>query len=425
MTPPDFPRAPSLSLWTILGTSLLFFLFVAWLATYQIEEVTKVSGTLEPTVGNAPVQFPTGGVIIGLEVAEGQPVKRGDALIQIESLNANDTADSLKQQILVLEAQRVRMAALAAQKLLSDTDFGSLPLDLRTNQRQLWAEEMASYRSSLAVYDSQKASLSLQIREKQAEIAALNRDLTLVTEETTIQNNLAKEGMTSRTQLITLERELESLGARQKALPLSVKQLQEDYRGAASKEQEFIQNHIRDYRKELTRIDEELGVLRAKAASDAKLSSHLTLSSPIDGRVSGLLKRRNGEVVAPNELIMEIIPDNQAFVANLKIPPASVGYLTPGLPTTIVLDAYAQEPRAMLKGSLKELSAASHLDEKGQPFYRASVAIDAKGLALNRGTFALLSGMSLKCQIHTGQRTLLQFIFNSIIKSSTDAFRER
>lgn len=172
MKPAEFPRRPSLSLWTMGTTSVLFFLFVAWLGTYQVEEVTKVAGSLEPTVGNAPIQFPAGGVIVDLAVAEGQRIKRGDALLRIDSLSANDTVDSLREQILILESQRIHLEALTLGRRLTRAQLAGVRGDLAENQLNLYAGETASYQASLEVFRTQKASLDLQVRERKAELVA-------------------------------------------------------------------------------------------------------------------------------------------------------------------------------------------------------------------------------------------------------------
>lgn len=421
----DFPRKPRLGLWTLIASTLFLILFVAWLGVYQVEEVTRVPGILEPSVGNAPIQFPSSGIITDLLVKDGQKVTKGEILLRINSLGAADTVDSIKEQIAVLAAQRVRMDALANDKDLTTSALAAIRPSLRDNQLQLFQGEMGSYRASLDVFDNQKRSLGLQIQEKQAEIKALESDLKLANEELGIQNNLAKEGITSRTQLITLERELEALKAKRENLPVTIQQLQEDFQVIESKRREFIQNHFRDYRKEMARIDEELAVLRTRVASGQKANQHLELTSPIDGVVTGLTKRRSGESVTSNERIMEIVPEFQKFQASLRIPSQSIGYLTVGLPATIVLDAYVQEPKATLRGVLLELSIASQLDEKNTPYYRGSVSIDGFQLELNQGNFPLLSGMSLKSQIITGRRTILEYMLNTIIRSSSEAFRER
>lgn len=421
----EFPTKPRLSFWTLIVAAILFSLFVVWTAVYQVEELTRVPGTMEPRLGVAPIQIPQGGVIVDLPARNGQEVKAGDLLVRLEATGGVESVDSLTEQLAVLQAQKRRLQGLVQGRFPDLADFSKRYPDLARNQLQLYQNEMTAFRASLEVYRSQLNALGLSKAEREAELAGLRRQVNLLQEEKQIKENLAREGMSNRTELIALEREEQAVLSRLEQLPLTLQRMEEDVRQVEAKRAEYVQNLERDYARNLARIDEEIRVLQAQMDSSIRNRQLLEIRSPIDGLVNGLRKKRSGELARANEQIMEIIPEESAYLAVIRIPSTSMGYLQPGLSVQVTVDAYRNEPRARMSGTLEELSGSSLLDDSGKPYYEGTVRVDARQLSLERGKFPIISGMTINCAISTGKRSLLQYLLNTILQSYNDAFKER
>ena len=67
--------------WTLIGGTTFG---LAWLAIAKTEEIVVSAGKLEPSGGVVEIQLPIGGVADDIMVKEGQRIKKGQVLIQLD-----------------------------------------------------------------------------------------------------------------------------------------------------------------------------------------------------------------------------------------------------------------------------------------------------------------------------------------------------
>ena len=88
--------------WTLIGTSLFG---LAWLALARTEEIVVASGQLEPIGSVQDIQMPVGGVADQILVAEGDRVKVGQVLMQLDTEASEQQRLSLEQSIKLKQEQ--------------------------------------------------------------------------------------------------------------------------------------------------------------------------------------------------------------------------------------------------------------------------------------------------------------------------------
>ncbi|MEP2266925.1 MAG: HlyD family type I secretion periplasmic adaptor subunit, partial [Marinomonas sp.] len=170
----------------------------------------------------------------------------------------------------------------------------------------------------------------------------------------------------------------------------------------------------------------ELNTLRQnyKAAQDQL--TRTVLVSPMRGIVNNLSVTTIGGVVRPGEEILQIIPLDEELFVEARVSPKDIAGVRPGQDATIKLSAYDYTIFGSLKGEVKLISADTFKDERkqdGDPHYKVTLRVDVANLSDRQRSIAIRPGMQAEVELHTGSKTVLQYLMKPLYKSR-EAFRE-
>ena len=147
--------------------------------------------------------------------------------------------------------------------------------------------------------------------------------------------------------------------------------------------------------------------------------------SPRDGVVINLAVTTLGSVIGPGDTVMEIVPSDALYTVETKIDPKDIDVVASGASTLIKLTSYKQRITPTLDGTVINVSADSLFDEKrGESYYSADIRIEPKSLA-KYPQLRLYPGMPADVMIISDSRTVVEYLFQPVIESFQNAFREK
>ena len=159
-----------------------------------------------------------------------------------------------------------------------------------------------------------------------------------------------------------------------------------------------------------------------------------TLLSPVNGVVKTIRANTVGGVVQPGAPVMELLPLGPRVLVEARVKPADIGFVRTGQAVKVKLSAYDYTIYGSLEGTVVSISpdAIGDPDKATLPegtWYRAMVRADPGGLQKEKGQkggkpLSVLPGMTGSVEIRTGQRSVLAFVLQPMLKSQ-EAFRER
>ena len=150
------------------------------------------------------------------------------------------------------------------------------------------------------------------------------------------------------------------------------------------------------------------------------------IRSPIDGVVKNLRFNTIGGVVRPGEAIMEIVPIGDKLVIQARLSPIDRGYVQEGQKAVVKISTYDFVRYGGLTGQVAQIAADTNTDSAtGQPYYEVIVRTDKTFLGDKAGEFPITPGMQATVDIHTGSRSVLNYLIKPILKLRHEAFRER
>lgn len=147
------------------------------------------------------------------------------------------------------------------------------------------------------------------------------------------------------------------------------------------------------------------------------------IAAPVSGIVVGLSVHTVGAVIRPGEVLMEIVPDEDSLVVEVRLQPQDIDSVTVNQQADVQLSAFSQRELGKIPGKVIYVAADRRDDERtGQPYFIARVELDQTFPALQELT--LTPGMPAEAFINTGSRTPFKYLVGPLTDSFGRAWRE-
>jgi HlyD family secretion protein len=159
------------------------------------------------------------------------------------------------------------------------------------------------------------------------------------------------------------------------------------------------------------------------AAED--LLNRIDIRAPATGIVNQLSVHTIGGVVAPGEVIMEIVPDTDELEIEARLPPQDIDQVRRGQTTYVRLSAFNQRTTPQLKGFVSYVSAdLTHDKQSNASYYTVRVTLPGEERHRLSG-LQLMSGMPAEVFFQTGSRSMMSYLFKPITDQFQRMFTER
>lgn len=366
-------------------TAAFFVIAFTWSAFANLDEVSVGAGRVVPSSQVQQIQNLEGGILADLPVAEGQVVDKNEVLLRIDDTRFTST---------YRESYMKRLSLLAAVARLSAETQGGRPVFPADVVR----DAPNFVRSESELYVSRRNSL-------ETSIAGQRRSLELATQELRMSEPLVQKGAISEVEILRLRRQVNDLRA-------SI----DDRRN----------KFVADANEELARNRAELSGLTEAVVGMQDRVARTVVRSPMRGVVKKLNITTIGAVIQPGASIMEIVPLEDTLLIEAQMKPDDIGFIHPGLDAMVKITAFDYSIYGGLRGKVELVSADSMVDDKkGVTFYKVLVRTQSATLHHNGKDFPIIPGMTAQVDVLTGQKTVLDYLLQPVMKARERALRER
>jgi len=405
---------------------VLLTVVLTWSFFAQLDETAISEGQVVPQGKVKVIQHLEGGIIEQLFVAEGDTVKEGDRLLQ---LNLASTGANKEELQVRLDAQLLIRARLLAEaegsELAFPDDVAKRRPTLVGSQRQAFDARKRELNSQMTVLKEQVKQKELEVQELTAKIKAVTRNHKLASERLKMSKSLLSEGLTAKMAHLELEAEVESLDGEMKSLAPALPKTKAAVAEVTQRLQEGEIKFRREAREELGKTEQEIARVQELLQRATEVGSRAEIKSPLDGVVKNLKFTTIGGVVRPGDPIMEIVPTGEQLVIQAKLNPTDRGYVTEGQSTMVKISTYDFARYGGLKGTVIQVAPDSTTDEKGNVFFRVIVQTEKNYLGQSEGSLPIVPGMQASVEIHTGKKSVMDYLIKPVLKLKEEAFRER
>ena len=132
-----------------------------------------------------------------------------------------------------------------------------------------------------------------------------------------------------------------------------------------------------------------------------------------------------GGVVRAGEPVVDIVPQGDMLIIEAKLATQDIGFVQSGQLAKVTLASADAQRFGGLEGKVISVSPDTLLTPEGSPFYKVRIQTDSDHFQRGEERYNLFPGMQVIANIHTGNRTVFQYLFQPFIDSMDDAMRER
>ncbi|MCF8209308.1 MAG: HlyD family type I secretion periplasmic adaptor subunit [Rhodoferax sp.] len=406
--------------------ALCMLLVLVWAGFFTLDVASLSLGEVVSSSQTKQVQHLEGGIVRSILVREGQSVKMGDPLIELERIASESDMGELETQIAYLRIKSIRLEAQIAGQ--STPQF---PPDLLKafpkqvqNARELMQSQSVRVGGNIQAQSNKVTQRSAELSELAARKQFTQSKLNLLREQLAINEKLMKEGLANQYEQLNLLKEEQALVGALAEVEASIRRVvaaesQESasLRAMSSGEQGSLQSELADTRKQLSELQE-----RSLKFSDRQ--KRLQVLAPIDGTVLRLNIVTEGGVVAPGGVLLSLVPSNDPLVIETQLPVGDIGLVKSGQKVRIELVSGTARGFPPISGTLAYVSADRVLEPNREPYYRARIVPAQDHFTRGELRYPLVPGVRVSASILIGHRSVLDFLIDPLRAGARNALTE-
>lgn len=435
-----------------------------WAMLSKVDETGSARGSIEPQGATLKLDSQADGRVTSVRVKEGDKVKAGQILLDIESNILQTQLQQAQAKLSGLQNQRSQFDVLKNQLQLS--------LNVQEQQNQSQAlEKMSQVNQAKQNLDAKQSTYNLQKLEKQALVnqaqqqikasqdaqkSAISR-LSIDSRQVERFSKLINEGAVSATQVDQLQKEQEEskhlyekaisdvkqsqlrLTEEQNRYQTTLNQLESDIKQARLRLQEEEnsyrslqqagtlallrnQQQLKDLQTKIAGLESQIAQTKSQIVSLKLQLQQRIVRSPVDGMIFDLPIDKPGSVVQPGQRIAQIAPENTPLILKAEMPSTQSGFLKEGMPVKIKFDAYPFQDYGVVAGRVDWVSPDSKVTQSNQgntQNFELKISLDHPYIQSGNKRILLTPGQTATAEVIIRQRRVIDYILDPFKKLQT------
>ena len=374
---------------------------LAWALLGHTEIIVNAAGRIVPRGQSKTVAVLETARVRALHVEEGQAVRAGDLLIELDTRLSDGDLQAAEQARTQAELQIARAGAL-----LQALDSGRAPAlpslpgadpgRLRTEHRHL-LDQWADLQARLARLDTEirrcsaELPLATQRAHDYAELAR-SRD---VAQHAWIEKEQAR---------LELESQLAGARAQRAAVVAELRTATQNTRQEAQRQLDAAQAEAR------------------RAQSHGEL---LRVTAPVEGTVHQLAAHTVGGIVPAAQPLMQIVPSLADVELEAMVENRDIGFLREGQQAQVKLDAYEYTRYGSVPATVRQIARDAVQDERRGPLYPVRLTLSRRSVTVDGQAAPIGPGLSGSAEIVTGERRLIDYVLSPLLRHGRESLHER
>ena len=447
----EIVETPPSPLGRAIGASLIvmFGLALGWALVGQVDIVATATGKIVPSGRVKLIQPFETGVVRAIHIRDGQSVKAGEVLIELDPTMTTAEQEHVKSDLMSAQLDVARLqAALSA----GDDPQSAFHPPVEANpavvrvQQQLLAQQIAEHKAKIAALDRQKAQKEAERETAQATIDKLDASIPLIQERVDIRKQLADRELGSK---LTYLETLQQLTDAQKDLVVQKSKLQEAEAAVAAivdTRAQTVAEFQRTLFADLAEAERKARGFTEDLAKAEKRTKLQVLTAPVDGVVQQLAVHTVGGVVTPAQQLAVVVPADAGIEVEAMVNNRDIGFVHAGQDAQIKIDTFNFTRYGLIPGRVISVSSDAIVrdvpqqasneqakgaegessEPKGQQFvYSARITLDHTQMRVEDEIAKLEPGMAVTVEIRTGSRAVMSYLLSPIMRYRHDSLHER
>jgi hemolysin D len=430
---------------------------LAWSWIGHIDIIAVAQGKIQPAGRVKVIQPLETGKVAAIRVENGQHVKAGDVLIemehgdaQAEEADAQASFDAYRAETL---RRRAALVAAETRKLAPppsiawDTE-GSLPQPIRLRETQVLSGDLSQLADAVASIEAQYQQKKIERDRLDGTIAAQQKLIDTLQERVDMRSSLVKSGSGAKAALIDAEETLQY-----QVTQLAIQKGQRD--GATANldvlsrdRDKAFSNFIAENSQKLAEAQRQADDFHEKLAKAKLKSGRMSLAAPMDGTVYGLSVTTIGQVAGAGEELLRIVPEGAVLEIECYLANKDVGFVKPGQMAVVKIESFPFTRYGTMPATVERVASDAIPEPDAQQresdpsraprdktfagaqrtqnlVFPVTLTPERTVMTVDGAQIPLTPGMAVSVEIATGRRRILEYIFSPLVETASQAMKER
>jgi len=407
---------------------------IGWAMIAEVDEMARGEGKVIPSHKIQKVQNLDGGLVSEILVKSGEHVMKDQPLMKIDTTRFQASLEEAKEESLVLLAKKARLKAqikynpTKKRPVIDFSDQLENLIKYTQLEQNIYNNNIEEYKSTLRILELQLDQKVQERREIESKINQLKRSVTIVREQMKTIEKMTQSGSKSKIELLNIQKEYNTLEGDLNAAVLSLPRSKFAISEAENKILEKVKGFKSETYEELQQVSFELNQIEARLVSETDKLEKTIIRSPVDGIIKQININTIGGVVKSGVDLIEIVPDSDVLLVEVKIDPKDIAFISPTQKAIVKITAYDFSIYGGLEGKIVEISADSIKDKESKDnktYYQVVVKTDKNYLESESKKLPIIPGMVASVDIITGKKTIMNYFLKPIIKIKEGSLHER
>src|SRR6478672_2422546 len=404
----------------IVGVTIiaLFCGALGWASLGTTDIVAIAPGKIVPSGRSKIIQPFETGVVRAIHVQDGQSVRAGDLIIELDPTMNTAELGHLKSDLMAaqLDIARLRAALAGADSLEDFHTPDDASHTLIKMQREFLISQITEQNAKLAEIERQQTQKEAERATITATIAKLDATIPLLQQRVDVRKYLTDKELGSKLQYLT---ELQELVGQQQDLLVQ----QSRYREADAAVAALAETRAKvrsEYRRtlfdDMAKAQQKAGGLAQDVIKAEQRTKFQLLTAPVDGVVQQLAVHTVGGIVTPAQALAVVVPIDSHMEIEAMVSNRDVGFVYAGQEAEIKIDTFNFTRYGLLQGKVLSVSQdaitrdkpqdkandraqgaeTATSEPKGQELvYAARVSLDRTHINVEEGPVNLSPGMAV------------------------------
>lgn len=405
--------------------------FLLWALLAPLDKGVPMSGTVASESNRKAVQHPTGGMVADILVKDGDVVKAGQVLVRMNSILVEAQADATSGQYYTVRAAEARLlaerdgkATITFPPTLESARKDPRVAEVIALQSQLFSSRKLALQNELAAVSENIAGLKLQQRGLEESRDSKKEQMTLIKSQLDGMRDLAKDGYVARNRLLDVERSYAQMSGAISEDIGNIGRSQRQVMELTLRKIQRTEEFQKEVRSQLIETQRDAETVENKFKIQNFDVQNAEIKAPVSGTVVGLQIFTRGGVIGPGAKLMDIVPADDALIAEGQLPVNLVDKVQVGLPVELIFSAFNANTTPKIPGVVMAVSADRLVDEKsGAPYYRVRAKVTPEGARM-AAKLDIRPGMPVELFVKTGERTMMSYLLKPFFDRAKTSMTE-
>ena len=422
--------APRIALWLLMAFALIALL---WAVFGRMDLVATAQGKIVPNERTKVIQPMETAVIRAIRVSDGQQVKAGDVLIELDATSTTADSTRLDHELITARLQTARAEALLAAIASTSGKLPALNLeplvqvgkDRLAQEERVLAGQYGEFKAQRERVEAEIAKREAELRSTQEIVRKLEQTVPIVRQraqdykDLVEKNFISRHGYLEKEQVrIEMEADLATQRSRLKELEAALREGRNQKAALVAQTRRLALDSLNEAEQKAANFDQEI----IKANTRGKL---MTLTAPVDGTVQQLAVHTIGGVVTPAQPLMMIVPQDHPLEIEAFIENKDIGFVNAGQVAEIKIETFPFTKYGTIRARVTHVSHDAINDEKRGLIYSARVKLERATIQVDGKTVDLSPGMAATVEIKTGTRRVIEYFLSPLLQYKNESLRER